>query len=292
MCTSPTLAVSPSIASAQSTGAPGFAVGPQYDSTHVYVRPEDFDRFVAAFVATFGGTTSPKGSFTVTPTASKTFSQLALTPAGTASVFGFETPIPYPFGLERTGYLVTDIDAALAAAKMHGAAVVVSSFNDPIGKDAVIQWPGGVFMQLYWHTKAPQYAPLGTVPENRVYVSPDAADEFIRDFVAFSGGAVQSDVASASGLEIGRPAANYRRVRIKSRFGEMVVLITDGFLPYPYGHEVAGYDVVDLDATLAKATSAGASVLVAPFSSDGRQSAMVEFPGGYIAEIHSEGSRK
>jgi hypothetical protein len=28
-------------------------------------------------------------------------------------------------------------------------------------------------------------------------------------------------------------------------------------------------------------------VLVAPFLSEGRQSAMVQFPGGYIAEIHS-----
>lgn len=27
---------------------PDFAVGPQYDTTHVYVAPEDFDRVVAA----------------------------------------------------------------------------------------------------------------------------------------------------------------------------------------------------------------------------------------------------
>jgi hypothetical protein len=30
-----------------------------------------------------------------------------------------------------------------------------------------------------------------------------------------------------------------------------------------------------------------ASVLVAPFASDQRTTAMVEFPGGYIAEIHA-----
>ena len=79
------------------------AVGPQYDTTHVYVAPTEFDRFVASLVATFGGTTSKKGVFTVTPTPSKTMSQLVLTPVGTISVFGFETPIPYPFGSERTG---------------------------------------------------------------------------------------------------------------------------------------------------------------------------------------------
>ena len=31
--------------------SPPIAVGPQYDTTHVYVAPEDFDRFVASFVA-------------------------------------------------------------------------------------------------------------------------------------------------------------------------------------------------------------------------------------------------
>lgn len=35
---------------------PAVAVGPQYDSTHVYVALEDFDRFVASFIATLGGT--------------------------------------------------------------------------------------------------------------------------------------------------------------------------------------------------------------------------------------------
>src|SRR5690242_17298259 len=49
---------------------PNMAVGPQYDTAHVYVAPEDFDRFVASLVATFGGTTSKQGVFTVTPTPS------------------------------------------------------------------------------------------------------------------------------------------------------------------------------------------------------------------------------
>src|SRR6185503_10406291 len=77
--------------------SPPVAVGPQYDTTHVYVAPEDFDRFVASLLATFGGTTSKQGVFTVTPTPSSTMSQLVLTPVGTLSVFGFKTPVPYPF---------------------------------------------------------------------------------------------------------------------------------------------------------------------------------------------------
>ena len=98
-------------------GTANVAVGPQYDTTHVYVAPEDFDRFVASLIATFGGITTKQGVFTVTPTPSKTMSQLVLTPVGTVSVFGFKTPIPYPFGAERTGYLVTDLDAAIRAAR-------------------------------------------------------------------------------------------------------------------------------------------------------------------------------
>src|SRR6202789_3037439 len=113
-----------------------FGVGAQYDTTHVYVQPQDFDKFVASLVATFGGSTTKEGVFTVTPTPSETMSQLVLTPAGTLSVFGFQTPVPYPFGAERTGYLVTNLDAAVRAAQADGADVLVSSFDDPIGKDA------------------------------------------------------------------------------------------------------------------------------------------------------------
>ena len=137
------------------SGSPAVAVAPQYDTTHVYVAPEDFDKFVASLTATFGGTTTKQGVFTVTPTPSLTMSQLVLTPAGTLSVFGFKTPVPAPFGAERTGYLVTDMDKAVKAARATGADVIVEPFPDPIGRDAIIQWPGGVNMQLYWHTTPP-----------------------------------------------------------------------------------------------------------------------------------------
>src|SRR5216684_3838976 len=172
----------------------GIAVAPQYDTTHVYVSPQDFDRFVASLIATFGG--------------------------------------------KRTGYLVTDMDEAVRAAKATGADVLVAPFDDPIGRDAIIQWPGGVNTQLYWHTTAPSYATLQTIPENRVYVSPDRAEAFVRSFIAFSHGSVVSDEPSAPGVEIGRPSETYRRVRIESKFGK-------------------------------------------------REAIVVQFPGGYIAEIHS-----
>ncbi len=71
----------------------------------------------------------------------------------------------------------------------------------------------------------------------------------------------------------------------------MVVFVTDGHLPYPYGRETTGYEVADLTATLRTAQRVGVTILVPPFASGGRRSAVVEFPGGYIAEIHSSNDR-
>jgi hypothetical protein len=275
------------IPTALSAETPNVAVGSQYDTTHVYVAPEDFDRFVTSLVATFGGTTSKQGVFQVTPTPSQTISQLVLTPVGNVSVFGFKTPIPYPFGVERTGYLVSDMDAAVRAARETGADVLVAPFADPIGRDAIIQWPGGVNTQLYWHTTAPSYPALQTVPENRVYVSADREAQFVRSFLDFSHGKIMSDDTHAPGVEIGRPRDTYRRIRIDSQFGKLTVHVTDGHLPYPYGREMTGYDVADLDETLAKAKTAGVTILVQPYIADRRRAAMVQFPGGYIAEIHA-----
>ena len=275
------------IPTALSAETPNVAVGPQYDTTHVYVAPEDFDRFVTSLVATFGGTTSKQGVFQVTPTPSQTISQLVLTPVGTVSVFGFKTPSPYPFGVERTGYLVSDMDAAVQAARETGADVLVAPFADPIGRDAIIQWPGGVNTQLYWHTTAPSYPALQTVPENRVYVSADREAQFVRSFLDFSHGKIMSDDTHAPGVEIGRPGDTYRRIRIDSQFGKLTVHVTDGHLPYPYGREMTGYDVADLDETLAKAKTAGVTILVQSYIADRRRAAMVQFPGGYIAEIHA-----
>ncbi|OAV51484.1 glyoxalase [Rhizobium sp. WYCCWR10014] len=275
--------------SATARGAAGknVAVGAQYDTTHVYVPVTDVDAFAASFVATFGGASTKQIVATVTPTPSSTTSQLIQTPAGTVSLFGFKTPIPYPFGKERTGYLVTDMDRAIRDARNAGASVIVDAFPDPIGRDAVIQWPGGINMQLYWHTKAPDYPKFDTVPENRIYVSKDSVGAFIDDFLTFSKGKIVSDDRRAPGVEIGRQSDTYRRVRITSDFGNMSILVTDGHLPYPYGYETTGYAVKELDATLAKATASGATVLVQPYKADKRQAAIVQFPGGYIAEIHA-----
>ncbi|MDO1585305.1 glyoxalase [Rhizobium oryzicola] len=281
------VALAPLSASAAGAALPQVGIAPQYDTTHVYVAPDKVDAFAKSFLATFGGQSTKQVVVNVTPTDSLTSSQLLQTPVGTVSLFGFRTPIPYPFGAERTGYLVKDMDKALKAARAAGAAVVVDSFNDPIGRDAVIQWPGGVNMQLYWHTQTPNYAAFETVPENRVYVSPDAVSTFVRDWLAFSKGKVTADNRKAPGEEIGKAGQTYRRIDIESVYGRMAVLVTNGQLPFPYGREMTGYEVRDLAATLEKAKANAVNVLVEPKTVGKRESAMVEFPGGYVAEIHS-----
>ena len=168
-----------------------------------------------------------------------------------------------------------------------GADLIVAPFPDPIGRDAVIQWPGGINMQLYWHKATPSAAPLARTPRTAPTLSPPRANVFIAELLRFSKGRVVLDEDHAPGVEIGRPGETYRRARIDSTFGKLTLLATDGHVPFPYGRELTGYEVADMTATLDKAKAAGAQVLVEPFRADERDAAMVQFPGGYIAEIHS-----
>ena len=184
----------------------------------------------------------------------------------------------FQFGEERTGYLVTDMDRAIKAARSAGAEVIVEPFKDPIGIDSVIQWPGGVKMQLYWHFKPSTNPPLETIPDNRVYVSQDQADNFVRSFASFSGGKVIADDKQADAGEIGRAGETYRRIRLTSLFGNVQVLVTDGHLPYPFGREVTGYAVQDLSATLERARTAGVRILRGPYATHERNSATWNFP--------------
>jgi predicted enzyme related to lactoylglutathione lyase len=286
------IAASASDVKAKAAGGEGVAVGPQYGTTHVYVASSgDLDALVKSLLATFGGTATKIFVSNITPVTSSTQWQAVLTPVGLLSVFAFQTPVPFPFGEERTGSLVTDMDQALKAARAAGAEVIVGPYKDPIGVDAIIQWPGGLKMQLYAHFKPSTNPPLETIPDNRVYMSPDQADNFMADFVRFSQGKIVGDDKHADAGEIGRAGETYRRIRIASLFGNMQVMVTDGHLPYPFGRETTGYQVKDLAATLEKAKAAGAKILSAPYTTGDRNTAVVEFPGGYIAEIHSPAAR-
>jgi hypothetical protein len=127
---------------------------------------------------------------------------------------------------------------------------------------------------------------LQTVPENRVYISPWRLADFLKSYVTFSHGKIASSDSHAPGVEVGRPNETVWRIRIESQFGKLAVFVSDGHMPYPYGRETTGFEVANLAETLAKAKGLGVKVLVDPYKAGDRTAAMVEFPGGFIAEIH------
>jgi hypothetical protein len=90
-------------ASDASTEPPSVAVGPEYATTHVYIAPSDFDALVNSLIATFGGKTSKRIVANVLPVPSSTQQQAVFTPVGVLSIFAYQTPVPFPFGDERTG---------------------------------------------------------------------------------------------------------------------------------------------------------------------------------------------
>ena len=210
-----------SLAQDKSAGAtPSVAVGAQYDTAHVYVAPGDLERFSDSLIATFGGTKSQQAALTVTPTPSKTMWQAVFTPVGTFSVFGFTTPIPYPFGVERTG-LPRD---------RHG-------YGNPIGEGQRSRRCRGAVQRSHW-TRC--HRPMAG---RRIYAALLAHDRaelretrqdprkqgvrvtrsrrcFVRAFVGFSQGKIVSDDRNAPGIEVGRPKDTYRRVRIELHIRE------------------------------------------------------------------------
>jgi hypothetical protein len=273
-------------AQARPAQAAGPGVGAQYDAPHIYIQHGMEKAFVDSWLATFGGTATSPLRLDVTPTPSETLSDIVLSPVGTLSVFDFSSGIPYPFGQETIGDMVANFDQGLSDAVHNGATVMVSPFNDPVGQDVIVQFPGGVDIQLWKHFAPVTFKPLATTPDNRFYLDPAAAGAFIADWLAFSHGHIAADDGAANGAEIGMPGTAYRKVLIDSAFGQTLVIVSNGHLPYPFGHDTMGYAVTNLPATLAKAKSAGARVLWGPYSEPGLHTAIVEFPGGYICELH------
>ena len=80
-------------------------------------------------------------------------------------------------------------------------------------------------------------------------------------------------------------------MRIDSTFGKLTLASDQRPCRFPIGKRSTGYEVSDLTATLNTAKAAGVTVLVEPYEADGRDAMMVQFPGGYIAEIHAVAPR-
>lgn len=265
--------------------------GPQYAAAHVYLEPGTMPAFVRSWEATFGGSHYDfVDNANVTPTPSKALWTFITSPVGHLSVFDYHTPKPHPFGEERTGWGVTDVDKALNAAKRSGAYELVAPFDDTVGRDAVIQFPGGLNTQLWLNFTPPTLPKLTTTPENRVYITADTLRPFLSSYLQFTHGRIVKDENRADAAEVGEASHAMHRISITSQFGKAVVFVTDGHLPPPYGDESIGYEVTDLSNTIAKAKATGADVLAEPHTANGRASAVVRFPGGYVAEVHQDAS--
>lgn len=282
--TTPTSTPTPTPTSAP----PRLSLGPQYTAPHVYVSPAGITAFTGAVVATFGGEATAPMEISITPTPSRNLWSLVTTPTAMLSVFGFTTPVPYPFGTEAMGYGVADVDEAAEVARSSGAHILVAPFSDKVGRDVVIQFPGGPTVQLY-HAHGFVATPRETICDHRVYVPESAVDAFVATFLAFSGGEVVSDDRRADGRLLGRPGTTHRQVRLTSDFGGTVVLGTDGHLPHPFGRDVLGVAVADVDATCRAAAAGGAQVLWGP-DGTGAACAVLGFPEGVAIEIHETGT--
>lgn len=280
------VAVSAGTPSAAEQSAPARAYGVEYDATHVYVQHGKLNDFITSWEATFGGTNNPPTVFGITPTPSKALASIIHSPVGLLAAYDYQTPVPFPFGAEQTGFGVHDPDSAVRLARRAGATVAVAPWTGPVGREAVISFPGGFSSQIWEQFDMSGFTPVTTQPEFRVYLSEDTISAFLASYLRFTGGRVVSDVRAADGGEIGAPRTTYHRLRLKTPFGNTVVLANQGDWNYPYGRDTTGYSVTDVVATVAKATANGATVLSGPYRSKDRTSVLLQFPGGYIAEIH------
>jgi hypothetical protein len=104
------------------------------------------------------------------------------------------------------------MDQAIKAARSASAEVIVERFQDPIGRDRshsmAARSEDATVLALH------ASPPLENIPDNRVYVSRDQADNFVGSFVLFAN--VADDRNAAAG-EIGRPKQTYRHVRFSSQ---------------------------------------------------------------------------
>jgi hypothetical protein len=130
---------------------------------------------------------------------------------------------------------------------------------------------------------------LITIQEQRVYVSPDNVAAYISGYLRFTGGQIIKVLPLADGRDIGQPGETYQRFYLKSSVGVVDVLVTNGQLPFPYGKEHDGFQVSDVVVTVQRAVNSGATALTDPIFANGRTSAIIEFPGGFIAEVHDKG---
>lgn len=261
--------------------------GPDYDSTHIYTTMADVDPLTEQLVAVFGGEVKTYGELNICPQPSLAVVSVILSPYGLLSTFAFSTPVPYPFGQDKHGYRINDRAEMVARADAAGLDLAVAPFDDLGGLQVILRLPGGSALQLYEPPAEMGFPVVQHVPEARLYLGPRTIDPFLEAFATVTLGSVVRDDREADASEVGHEGT-FRRVEFESGYGRLLVLQTNGHQPYPYGWDFTGFAVDDLARKLDAATIAGAQVLIEPHEANGRTSAMVQFRGGFVAELHEE----
>ena len=100
-------------------------------------------------MATFGGYATTPQSADLTPIPTKALASQVFSPVGPLAVFDFQSPRPYPFGLEETGWGVQDTDKATQIANADGASTLLAPFDDQIGRDGTVQSSGGFITEIH-----------------------------------------------------------------------------------------------------------------------------------------------
>ena len=129
--------------------APARAYGVAYDASHVYVQYGKLNAFIKSWEGTFGGMNSQQAIFGISPTPSKALGSLIHPPVGLLAAYDYQTPVPFPFGSEQTGFGVHDPDNAVKLARQAGATAPVAPWTGPVGREAVVRFPSGFSSQIW-----------------------------------------------------------------------------------------------------------------------------------------------
>ncbi|WP_300112403.1 hypothetical protein [Sphingobium sp.] len=104
------------------------AMGPQYDTAHVYVPVAEFDEFIRGFISTFGGKASGCGRTTLIVT---------------------DGAPPWPYSQELTGYGVAVLKGTLVRAQGAGVKLLVPTDTVGARSAAMVPFPGGYIAELH-----------------------------------------------------------------------------------------------------------------------------------------------
>lgn len=272
---------------------PVFGDGKQYALPHVFVKPEQLPTFINELTAVFDGTADPISDINLAPVPSEMQFSDVFTAIGAFSAQAYkDANPPYPMGQESVGVAVRDMDAAVRAAERHGVKIL-ARWEVVGNQEAMTEWLDGLRIQFYAYAGTPpDIAIRESVSNTRYYLTPRAAETFIRAFLAVTGGKITGE-GHCAGEEIGLPGESFRRVWLSSSAGLFnVIILSDAQkarLASPWRDIKTDFEVSDLDKVIALAQANQVRVRVAPAPGDVRHPrAVLEFTGGYVIALHQK----